>query len=215
MITENIRSAGSLEDALYALAVAKSVPDAAALDDIVRQYPEHAAELTDMAIALALDSLADRIDEPVLPEVRGRSKAVAKAMSRFHNRLYVVRASGSASKAKAASAVANPFAGLGRAELRDLAGRLGANTVFAMKLRDAVIDPGTMTAGFRQHVAEKSQVPLDVLAAHFARPMQVALHGITKRRESPPADKSKVSRTQSEIPASNPNSRLFFWACKR
>lgn len=178
-------SAGSLEDALYALAVAKSVPDAAALDDIVRQYPEHAAELTDMAVALALNSLADRIDEPVLPEVRGRSEAVAKAMSRFHNRLYVVQASGSASKGKAASAVANPFAGLGRAELRDLADRLGANTVFAMKLRDAVIDPGTMTAGFRQHVAEKTQVPLDVLVAHFARPIQVAVRAHYKAEKKP------------------------------
>jgi len=47
---------------------------------------------------------------------------------------------------------------------------IGANTVFAIKLRDRLIDHETMTKGFEQHIANKAQVPLDVLKAHFARP---------------------------------------------
>ena len=103
MTTEIPRSAGTLEDALYALAVAKPVPDATVLDELVRQYPEHAAKLTDWAVELALEALEDQVREPVLPAVAGRSQAVASAMSRFHNRLYHVKISEQSAKAKAAA----------------------------------------------------------------------------------------------------------------
>jgi hypothetical protein len=168
MNTQTIRSAESLQDALYALALAKPAPDAAVLDDLVRRYPQHAAQLTDMAVALALDVLADRNDEPVLEDVSGTSPAVGRAMSRFQNRLYAVRKSFQPTNANIAPESANPFSSLDRAELRGLGGRLGGNTVFAMKLRDRVIDSDTMTEGFRRHVAETMRAPLEVVLAHFA-----------------------------------------------
>jgi hypothetical protein len=191
MITEITRNAGSLEDALYALAVAKPVPDAAVLDDMVRQYPDHAAKLTEVAVALALEAIAERIDEPVLPEVKGRSEAVANAMSRFHNRLYKVKMSEQAAKAKAA-APANPFVSLGQTTLREFGASIGANTVFAIKLRDRIIDHETMTKGFTQHIADKARAPLDVVIAHLALPTAMPA-GVRYKADEKPAAAKKQS----------------------
>ncbi len=47
----------SLREALYALSIAKDVPDAALLDDIVRRFPQFGDELTNYAIAIAIDAL--------------------------------------------------------------------------------------------------------------------------------------------------------------
>jgi hypothetical protein len=191
MNTEITRGAGSLEDALYALALVKPVPDAAVLDDLVRRHPKHAAALTDMAVELALDALADLDDDPVPAETSGTSRAVANAMSRFHNRLYSVRTAERAAKAKAAAEVPNPFASLDRAELRGFGGRLGANTVFAMKLRDRDIEHDTMTEGFRKHVADTAHAPLDVVVAHFAGQSAMAAHAHYKADQKPVAGKKQ------------------------
>jgi hypothetical protein len=191
MIAEFTQGASSLEDALYALAVAKPVPDAAVLDDVVRHYPEHAAKLTDMAVVLALEAIADQSEEPVLPEVATQSDAVVSAMSRFHNRLHRVRASEEASREKAATAPANPFASLDTAALRNFGTSMGANTVFAIKLRDRNIELETMTKGFRRHIADKAHVPLDTIVAHLAGPsvMPMAVH--YKANEKPVAGKKQ------------------------
>ena len=47
-----------LRDVLYALSLAKPIPDAEVLDDFVRRYPEYAAALTDFAIELAMDAVS-------------------------------------------------------------------------------------------------------------------------------------------------------------
>jgi hypothetical protein len=192
MITEFTRNASSLEDALYALAVAKPVPDAAVLDDVVRQYPEHAARLTDMAVALALEAIADQIEEPVLPEVAAQSDAVVSAMSRFHNRLYEVRASEQAAPAKAATVPANPFASLNTIALRNFGTSIGANTVFAIKLRDRIIELETMTKGFQQHVADRARVPLDMIVAHLAGPSEMPIAVHYKANEKPVVGKKQT-----------------------
>src|SRR5690348_6098195 len=129
------QSAGSLQDALYALALAKPAPDATVLDDLVRRYPRYAEQLTDMAVALALEALADRDEEPVPEEASGTSAAVGRAMSRFQNRLYAVTKSRQPANKNTAPEGPNPFASLDRTELRGFGSRLGSNTVFAMKLR--------------------------------------------------------------------------------
>jgi len=185
MNTQTIRSAGSLQDALYALALAKPVPDAAVLDDLVRRYPQYAEQLTDMAVALALEVLADRDEEPIPEDVRGTSAAVGRAMSRFQNRLYAVTKSRQPANTNTAPGTANPFSSLNRVELRGLGNRLGGNTVFAMKLRDRVIDPDTMTEGFRRHVAEKMRAPLEVVVAHFAGRSEMAAHAHYKAEQKP------------------------------
>jgi hypothetical protein len=185
MNTQTIRSAGSLQDALYALALAKPAPDAAVLDDLVRRYPQYAAQLTDMAVELALEILADRDEEPILEDVSGTSDAVGRAMSRFQNRLYAVKKSRQPANTSTAPETTNPFSSLGRAELRGLGSRLGGNTVFAMKLRDRVIDPDSMTDGFRRHVADSMRAPLDVVVAHFAGLSAMAAHAHYKAEQKP------------------------------
>ena len=190
MTTLTTHNANTLEDALYALAVAKPVPDATVLDDLVRQYPQHAAALTNMAVELALEAMADRLDDPALPEIAGRSEAVANAMSRFHNRLYKVKIAEKTARAKAA-APANLFVSFNRAELREFGTSIGANTVFAIKLRDRLIDSGTMTKGFQQHVADKARVPLDVVMAHFSRPAEMPSAAHYKADEKPAVSKKQ------------------------
>jgi len=186
-----IRTAESLRDALYALALAKPAPNAAVLDDLVRRYPEYAEQLTDMAVTLALEVLVDRDKEPLPEELSGTSAAVGRAMSRFQNRLYAVTKSRQPANANTASENPNPFSSLDRAELRSLGRRLGGNTVFAMKLRDRLIDPDTMTEGFRRHVAETMQAPLDVVIAHFAGRSEMAVHAHYKAEQKPEADRKQ------------------------
>lgn len=163
-----------LRDALYALSIAKAVPDANLLDDVVRRYPQFGDELTDFAIAIAIDALhgeivLDAAEAALDPTVA--SPAVARAMSRFQNRLHS-ETSGrdhtqAADRASSAEAI-NPFTSLSRDEFRAVARRLDANSVFVAKLRDRQIRPETLTPGFRQRIANDLTAPLDVVVAHFA-----------------------------------------------
>ncbi len=158
----------ALRDVLYAFSLAKPVPDARLLDEFVRRYPEHAAEITDFAIELAID--AARGDDNAQDAEPAVSPAVSRAMSRFQNRLFALRPSGAAGSATspiASSSVENPFAALDRTAFRGLANRLNVNTLFVAKLRDRQIDPDTMTTGFRKRVADELSVPLDAVVAHF------------------------------------------------
>lgn len=163
-----------LRDALYTLTTAKDVPDAALLDDLVRRYPQFSSELTDYAIAIAIDALqgdravdaADASRDPM-----AMSPAVSRAMSRFQNRLHAVSDRGdtrTAAPRPSGTDAPNPFATLSRDEYRAFAKKLDANNVFVAKLRDRQIDPTTLTPGFRQRVADDLRVPLDVVLAHFA-----------------------------------------------
>lgn len=83
-----ISSHGSthLRDAMYELSMAKPVPDATLLDDVVMRFPEHASVLTEFAIELALDTLRGdaAIDEAEASvDLEKVSPAVSRAMSRF------------------------------------------------------------------------------------------------------------------------------------
>lgn len=163
-----------LRDALYTLTTAKDVPDAALLDDLVRRYPQFSRELTDYAIAIAIDALqGDRAVEAADASLdpMAMSPAVSRAMSRFQNRLHAVSDRGdtrTAAPRPSGTDAPNPFATLSRDEYRAFAKKLDANNVFVAKLRDRQIDPTTLTPGFRQRVADDLRVPLDVVLAHFA-----------------------------------------------
>ena len=143
-----------LRNVLYELALAKPVPDAALVDEFVRYYPEYASDLTEYAIKLALDAIAAP-NEPIDMPVAITTSSVSRAMSRFYNRLYAVRKEIDAEAAEAPPAVDNPFATLTRSEIRALAQRLDANTVFVMKLRDRLITGATMTEGFLRRLADE------------------------------------------------------------
>ena len=106
-----------------------------------------------------------------------------KAMSRFHNRLHTVKAEASAAKTHLEPI--NPFAALSTAELRGLGQRLNANTVFALKLRDRLIDATTIPEGFKRRVAQELTVPFEVMAAHFASRPTVSARTHFKATQKP------------------------------
>jgi hypothetical protein len=178
-----VPSAAPLRDALYALSMAQHLPDADLLDDVIRRFPLHAEVLTDLAIELALDALqgesAAEAAEAAIDPSRV-SPAVSRAMSRFQNRLHVVRqAAAVAAKPtiRPAAEVPNPFADLDRAAFRSFAGRIGANNAFVLKLRDRQIEPETIPEPFQRLAANELHAPLDVVVAHFAATGSAARSG--------------------------------------
>lgn len=163
----------TLRQAFYSLSTTQEIPDAKLLDDLVRQYPQFGAELTEFAVAIAIDSLRGNLvvesaDASIDP--MALSPAVSRAMSHFQNRLYAATtaAARSTERGENFTDAPNPFSNLSRAEFRGLARRLNANAVFVGKMRDRQIEPDTMTSGFRQRVADELAAPLDVIIAHFA-----------------------------------------------
>jgi hypothetical protein len=184
----------SLREAFYALSVAQDVPDAKLLDDMVRRYPEFGEELTEFAIALAVDSLrGERVIEAAEAALDPNvvSPAVSRAISHFQNRLHAVTAGERATETKPATPASpdapNPFAALPRPEFRALAERLNANAVFVGKLRDRQIDPRTMTPGFQRRVAEELKAPLEVVVAHFAASQTAPVRQFFKAETKPSA----------------------------
>jgi hypothetical protein len=191
MTTQITRGTTRFDDALYALAQASPAPDAAWLDALARRYPEHATELTELAIELALEALDD--EEGTVPASDAEtSAAVSEAMSHFHNRLYAVRSAERAAQAKFIAKPQNPFAALDRAELRALGARLNANTVFVMKLRDRLIEVETITDGFKKCLAEELKAPFDVIAAHFAGQSEIGSPAHYKADRKPEAGKKQT-----------------------
>lgn len=172
----------SLSDAKYHLALSQSSPDAELLEEVVRRFPEHATELTEFAIALALDSFGSS-DEDTFAASSKTSAAVSKAMSRFHNRLYTERKA----SAPVAESPHNPFASMSRSELRAFALNMKANLPFVMKLRDRQISDDTMSMGFKHRVTEELKAPLDVVIAHFAAQPEMRADARFKSEDKPEA----------------------------
>lgn len=162
----------ALREALYELSMAQDVPNARLLDEMARRYPELSEQLTEFAIAIALDALRGEQAQGAAEARRDPdevSEAVARALSHFQNGLHELKLAREQSGASAARPPpANPFANLGREEFRALATRLNANAVFICKLRDRQIDPATMTTAFVKRVAEELKVSLETLQAHFS-----------------------------------------------
>ena len=164
----------SLREALYELSIAKYMPDAQVLDDVVCRYPQFAEEITDFAIDLVLDALrgeaaTDAAEAAVDPS--NISPAVSRAMSRFHNRLHALRHGSeevSTERALPSKSVDNPFEGLNRQEFRAFSKQIGANPVFVAKLRDRQIEPDTVPEGFKRHLADELDVPCNMIDAHFS-----------------------------------------------
>ena len=162
-----------LREAFYMLSTTQDIPDAKLLDDLVRQYPQFGGELTEFAIAIAVDALrGDGVVEAAeaAADASVVSPAVSRAMSHFQNRLHAMTTGAAQPKDMSPNVpnAPNPFIGLPRTEFRAFAGRLNANAVFVGKLRDRQIDPATMTSGFRKRVADELKAPLEVVVAHFA-----------------------------------------------
>ena len=192
MTAKFFRGDTALQDAFYALSLAKPAPNADALDELVRRYPEFATELTEMAVELALDALCDDEDGQESAATSDTSSMVLKAMSRFHNRLHAVKAERHTSTATAQVEPRNPFAALNTAEMRALGQRLNATTVFVLKLRDRLIESETMTEGFKRRVADELKAPLDLVAAHFAGQSTVGAQVHFKADQKPEVSKKQT-----------------------
>ncbi len=182
-------SAPTLRDALYELSMAKRIPDAELVEDVVRRFPEHAETVTAFAIELALDALrgdaaAEAAEENIDPAAV--SPAVSRALSRFQNKLHAV-ASGKQTDDEAPAAVDNPLAGLSRAEFRNLAVRLDVNSVFLAKVRDRQIEPDSMPDGFKSYMASEMKVPLGAFLAHVSAPAGQVTRQFYKADDKPDA----------------------------
>jgi len=184
MTANEIKSPRPLSDALYAFALATSAPNAELLDEFVRRYPEHALALTDFAIEWALDTAVGSCRDTMEPAPTLTSPVVARAMSRFHNRLHAVRQAVRASS-EAITLVENPFSRLNRDTVRGLGKRLGVNTVFVMKLRDRQIKPDTIPDGFRHRIATEMAVPIAIIDAHLSTRPQIQLRSHYKADQKP------------------------------
>jgi hypothetical protein len=180
------RELSSVRDAKYCLALRKSSPDAELLDELVRSFPEHAQELTEFAIDLALDAVGEPEDAGIVSSGQ-TSPAVSRAISRFHNRLYLERKS-SGSSSPSTSSQTNPFASMGREELRSFARSINANLPFVMKLRDRQIHADTIPNGFTKRVSKELDVPVDLLVAHFQAAPEMRTSARFKSNEKPEAN---------------------------
>lgn len=173
------RSSSPLRDVLYEFSMAKDVPDAELLDQFVKAYPEYAAMITDFAIDIAVDALRSKAS-PAVEAAATVSPEVSRAMSVYQNALYAksMKAKAATVESKAESEATdcpNLFAGLDRKGFRALAARLKMDTVLLMKLRDRLIDPRTITEGFRQYLAEGLNVTKKAVDAFFAeKPTRLA-----------------------------------------
>jgi hypothetical protein len=168
-----------LADVFYQLSLDERGISAEVVDEYVRSHPGYADELTDFAIALAIEELrggreADVV-EPVIDHAR-QSAMVSVAISRFHNRLYNAGHAGTLDKPAVPAQpaeTANPFLPLDRAAFRQFVKQLDVSTAFACKLRDRLIDPFTIPRAFVVLVSKLLGVTPESLLAHFAGPMVI------------------------------------------
>lgn len=177
-----------LRDVLYAFSLAKETPDAELLEDFVRKYPEHAGELTDLAIDMIMD-VASGEDVADIDAVEPHfSPAVSRAMSRFQNRLFEakqVEAPAPKVMSGLAMSIQDPFAALDRTQFRAVVNGLHANNLFVTRLRDREIDVSTMTEGFRRRVADELRTPLEIVVAHFSQVAQIPERQFYKADQKP------------------------------
>lgn len=170
----------SLRDAMYAMSLAKAVPDAELLDEYARLYPQFADALTEFAVELAIDSLMHQSDEEDIPaDAEAISAVVSRVMSQFENQLYErQQARATTPPARAATAsVENPFAALDRPGFRALVSRLDVNSVFLSKLRDRTIDPISIPKAYSRHLAQGMDEDIDAMAAHLFAPQEFVAAG--------------------------------------
>jgi hypothetical protein len=170
----------SLRDAMYAMSLAKAVPDAELLDEFARLYPKYADALTEFAIELAIDSLMHRSDEEDVPAVADAiSDMVSRVMSQFENQLFERRQARAATPpARAATAsVENPFAALDRQGFRSLVSQLDVNSAFLSKLRDRTIEPISIPKAYCRHLAQEMDEDAEAMVAHLYAPQESVAAG--------------------------------------
>lgn len=186
MMQESRRYPAELEEALYAFATAPQGPTAKDLDELTRRFPTFAHELTDIAVELALEALTQ--DEHVDVIEEATSPAISRAMSNFNNRLYEIEAQKRGLETKSAMPNQGPFASLRPDGIAALATRLGANRLFVVKLRDRLINPETISKGFRSFLAKCMSLSVGEINLHLDAQPTLAYGTRYKSAEKPTAD---------------------------
>ncbi len=156
----------------HEMILANEIPNPDMLDTYVKQYPQYSVELTDFAVALALDVLAPLYEE-VDDAPERATPAVSRTMSHFQNALFDAQQKGDVRRLETKQVLAhmqnaaNPIAALSKAGFKGFACRLDVNSVLAAKLRDRQIASDTMPAAFITMVAQCIPEDIDIVAAHL------------------------------------------------
>jgi hypothetical protein len=190
----NTRDTSSESDVLYQFALSYGHPDAQQLDEFVRRHPRYADSLTTLAIELALDQVSSEVDEAMATRYvpnAATGAMLARAMSRFQNRLHEVRSTQTQATAPRAADLAerhhDPFASRTSGEMQIIVQKLDASPVFVMRLRDRGIDVETMPSGFIRRVAEILGESMDAMTSYFAAPAQLRANTFFKSAVAPAA----------------------------
>lgn len=188
------RETSSESDVLYQFALSYHHPDVQQLDDFVRRYPGYADALTTLAIELALEHANSKEDETAVEAYQPDAETAAmlsRAMSRFQNRLYAVRAVQTAVPpehlTKKAQATRDLFGWRSRDEMQRLSAKLDVSQLFLKRMRDREIRSDTLTDGFIHYVAQTMEEPQEDVALHFAGKPQIAAHQYFKSEVTPTA----------------------------
>ncbi len=165
----------SLDEALYSFAMEERKLTPELLDEYVKQFPNYAAALTDLAVGLLSEEIGP--EAPAHPEAASQKNplevpAVARAMSRFQYQFKAVRLK--ASLAKPQQPVANPFSSLSKEQVSVSTKELGINIPFFIKLRDRLIEVATIPDLFIDLVSKSLNVDTGILRAHFSEPPRLA-----------------------------------------
>ncbi|QIE48206.1 hypothetical protein G5B38_21620 (plasmid) [Pseudohalocynthiibacter aestuariivivens] len=161
-----------LQDAILELMEANRLPDAQLVEDIVSEYPDFAAEITEFAVELAIDMLvnSDRDEDAVVVQ-DDVSPLVSRALSNFENELFLRDNSSKSDDviARVAPEVdsIDPFADMDRKSFGQFARSIHANKVFALKLRDRQIRPDTIPHRYLELISEFLKIRLDQLFTYL------------------------------------------------
>jgi len=186
----------ALRDAIYALAMADNLPTAETLDELAKQFPDHANALTEFAIALTMDFIVNPDDGDFAPDFDPEtvSPMVSRAISHFHNKLYELKNTSNATVSqRAIASVQNPFSILSRQQFRELASDMHMNVVLLTKIRDRIIDPTTIPKKLCRYIADKMQIPYTMIESHLSAPKAYS-KAIQYYKAT---DKPKLSEVQS------------------
>ena len=205
-----------LSDAMYELCLDERPLNAELLDEYARRYQESARELTEFAIELAMDRLrasGGGDGAPLKDEASGAamSPAVARAVSRFQNRMHGHRA-GKAQHLTQASGpgtsgpAVNPFAGLSPEQYKRLVASGGFTSLFVNKFRDRQIEPGSIPLAFAEELSNALPlaVPVEVMVGHFAAAQAVLGGQMFKADQKPELGRRQTFREaveSSNLPA--------------
>lgn len=179
------RSSEELREALQELSMAQDVPDATLLDDLVCRYPQLGDELTELAIAIALDALqGDRADQAAEAAANPTvvSAVVSRALSHFQNQLYVM------------GRAADGFRAAPHTEGKSSPELFRSGECRAK--RDREIDPAIGKAGSGKRGAHALAAPREVTQAPLVPTSQA---GQLLETEGNPADGGRQSSEDAEV----------------